>query len=188
MTTAELRYLPELTPIFFHYWVSKADQRWAEHAWGILAAAGAVPTQLDAASPDYAQHVITLAALAHLSDVFADGGDASVEPELVTGDDPRLTDIQLGRYAERFDIHTTEWPESAGALARNAVRTRLPEVAKALADHIGLEALCAELWTQRRADVQYPLTDELLDAVLQDADPDKGPSFTWLRELVATNN
>lgn len=205
-TTSDLSPLVDLGPEFFGpSWSSHADARWVEYAWGTLASAGIVPQHPNPEYDNYPDHLVTLAALIYLSDLFADAGrEHSAAPRELSGPEPLLTQIQLGRQAERSGVYAEEQPESATGLEVTMVRERTPSVAKALATEVGRSTLFADLWAAHHPkeattdhliesddeDVphgpttpSYPLHRDAVDRILNFCTPDKAVTFEWLTSI-----
>ncbi|MFT4217502.1 MAG: hypothetical protein QM619_10020 [Micropruina sp.] len=173
--------LPELANQLSDQLVGQPE--WVQHAWGVLAAAGLVPGDPDPEHPNYADHLVTLAALAYLAGLVINDL-SNVEPPEITGGAYGLDDITLGRYAERHGIYATEIPESAYQLGQDCVEARLTSVTRALAAEVGSQTLFAELWAQRDGEVDFPLGADELDEILNGgATGDKMAAYEWLMNL-----
>ncbi|GAB3919413.1 hypothetical protein GCM10011575_30380 [Microlunatus endophyticus] len=162
------------------YW-HEGDARWGRWAWQILASAGTVPTMLDETHPNYTDHLITAAALVHLGNSFTvcESIDDLEPPEL----SELISDIALGRHAERLGLHSEHWPETRYDLGAVIVCDRMPTVAKALAREIGMSRLYADLWAQRIEHGGYPLADHLMYDILNSVTSDKMIAWEWLSAL-----
>lgn len=148
---------------------------------------------------------MTLAALVFLSDLLADEGqEHSAAPREITGPEPLLTQIQLGRQAERSGVYAEEQPESATDLAMAMVRDRMPSVTKALATEISPSVLFPDLWAAHHpeeaaiddpprsddedlwpepTEMSYPLQHDVVDRILNIFTPDKEVIFDWLTSI-----
>ena len=152
---------------------------WVVHAWGVLAAAGVVPLDVDDMHPNLTDHLVTLAALAYLAEVINNADGAQV-PDITEGVFP-VADIDLGRYAERQGVYSDEWPENATDLAAECVKRRMPAVARALAGELTPTTLFLDLWAQREGVVDYPLDDETTFSICNDnLSGDKMVAHDWL--------
>lgn len=145
----DMTNLPELARQFSDQLVGQPE--WIQHAWGVLAGAGLVPDDPDPEHLNYADHLVTVAALAYLADLVVNDL-SNVEPADITEGAYGIDDIALGRYAERQGIYATDIPESAYQLGQDCVESRLKSVVRALATEVGSQTLFAELWAQREGE------------------------------------
>ncbi len=157
---------------------------WVQYASGVLAGAGLVPGDADPEHPNFADHLVTVAALAYLADLVINDR-SNVDPPDITEGTYGLDDIALGRFAERLGIHPAEIPESAYQLGQDCVESRLKPVARAIAAEVGSQTLFAELWAQREGEVDFPLgADELDDLLNSGVSGDKMAAYEWLMGLI----
>lgn len=160
------------------------QRRWVLHAWQVLTDAGLVPHDVDPEHPNYVDHLATLAALAYLAALVVNDR-IDVEPPAITEGMCGVTDIALGRYAERRGIVATEFPESAYELGQECVEARLNPVVAALAAEVGVHTLFAELWAQRSSESTFPLAPDDLDDILNSGlTADKMAAYEWLSSRV----
>lgn len=72
---------------------------WIPWAWAVLARAGDVRARIDEDLEEYSSHLVTLAGLGHLFELFH----------------------EIARYCEREGIVDREFPETADGLLREAI-------------------------------------------------------------------
>lgn len=170
------------------YWSGDADVVWVNYAWSVLAEAGTVPKELDEDHIDYVDHLLTLVTLADLSNRFNEivygGSDNSHETVDLCGRGgrPWLSEVELGRYWERYGLVDDEYPETTGGLSEAAVTRLGPTVINQLVEQIGDSLLFATLWAQREPQVVgYPVSgEEFFHIVNSDLTFDKHDTYQWL--------
>ena len=199
-TTPAFRPLDDLGPYLFgDGWAAAASARWVESAWGRLATARVVPERPAAGHGNYPDHLVTAAALIHLAAVFAEEGqECSVEPPMILGAAPLISELALGRHAEHCGLRSPAAPESAEELAALAVRRRMPAVARGLVAEMGVARLFADLWVAShpaeldlwrpvgdadRSRLSFPVPDEVAFQVLNGLSVSKMITFEWLNQL-----
>lgn len=167
----------------------------------MLARAGEVPAAMTDEDPDYPTHLVTLAALGHLFELFQEivaGGDADQEPsgELVGEERPEITTIELARYCEREGVYDRREPETEAGLAQEAIRSRTPELQRRLHELVGGGRLFTSLYvtgghghevedTDEQSLPELTLSDDTFDAHLdlvvnEDLTSDKQRTYAWL--------
>lgn len=177
------------------------DERgWVPWAWRALARADEVPALIDEDAEDYPSHLLSLAALGHLFELFRevrDDGDATEEPDLdLIGEvRPHLTQIEIGRYSERHDIWDREFPETAYGLVREAIAARTEELRVRLLEVVGEGHLFTSLAITRLPEFVdddeaagwngEPVSETAIDAFIADVlntDPSSSAlrAYAWL--------
>lgn len=175
---------------------------WIPWAWAALARADDTPPLDDEDHTDYPAHLVTLAGLGHLFELFqtvAAGGDADVEPgvELLGYVRPEITTIEIARYCESHGIYDTELPETDTGLVREAIRTRAFQLRHRLSDVLGEGRLFTSLYVAGGAvtssvgpDESAPIGGSLAkdafdpyvtSAVNEDLTADKQRAYMWLQ-------
>lgn len=174
---------------------------WIPWAWAVLARAGDVRARIDEDLEEYSSHLVTLAGLGHLFELFheiASGGSADLEPDvdLVGECRPGITTIEIARYCEREGIVDREFPETADGLLREAIVARAPELRQRLLELLGGGRLFTSLYIagERAPDAgsveegvpgRLPSTDDAFDdhlhcVVDEDLTPEKQRAYAWL--------
>lgn len=174
---------------------------WIPWAWAVLSRAGDVPARIDEDLEEYPAHLVTLAGLGHLFELFheiASGGSADLEPgiDLVGEYRPEITTIEIARYCEREGIVDREFPETAEGLLREAIGARAPELRQRLLELLGGSRLFTSLYLagEREPDAEsveegvpgrLPSTDDAFDdhlhsVVNEDLTSEKQRTYAWL--------
>lgn len=175
------------------------DFGWIPWAWAVLSRADLVPAAMTEESADYPTHLISLAALGHLFELFQEvvaGGDADREPDadLVGEDRPEITTIELARYCEREGIFDRRDPETAAGLTLEAIKSRATELQHRLHQLLGGGRLFTSLYLAgghapddagSGEDFAAELTDDAFDTYLdsvvnEDLTPDKQRTYAWI--------
>lgn len=176
------------------------EHGWVPWAWGVLAGAGEVPALIDEEEEDYPSHLLSLAGLGHLFELFRevrDDGDATAEPalELVGEVRPHLTEIEIGRYSERHGLWDREHPETAYGLVREATAARAEELRARLLEVVGEGRLFTSLAITRLPELADgdetsgwqggPVSESAIDAFMMDVvngDPSSSAvrTYAWL--------
>ena len=174
---------------------------WIPWAWAVLSRAGDVRARIDEDLEEYPAHLVTLAGLGHLFELFheiASGGSADLEPgiDLVGEYRPEITTIEIARYCEREGIVDREFPETADGLLREAIVARAPELRQRLLELLGGGRLFTSLCIagEREPDAEsvdegvpgrLPSTDDAFDdhlhsVVNEDLTSEKQRTYAWL--------
>lgn len=193
----------------FRYWMSDGDAAWGTYAWGLLAERGVVPASLHESDPDLPWQILTLGALARFSNRFNDEFAEGVEGPFLTEGDFALTDIAVGRLAERFGVPTSLDDDDREGILGACLGLHTRHVMGHLVDAVGRERLFADLWAQRYigdnpadeyieiseddvpsdgpGEFAYPLTDAHLDLILNgDQGVDQHVVYERFREATRT--
>lgn len=180
------------------------DKDWAGWAWSVLVQAGIVPGHWDDGEDrQYPHQVLTLGALGHLYDTFADiytGGDGDLEPvlDLAGVDRPRISVIELARFCEQNGYEDAHYPESAHGLEQGAVTGLARGLQDRLRHLVGTATLMTTLAYARDGHAEQdgpPLSvaelvssgafNEQLDRVLNsDLTGDKQRAYAWLDGVI----
>lgn len=124
---------------------------WIPWAWGLLVRAGDVPIEIDDDDLDYAFYAVTLAALAHLFDLFQDvshglkAEDSGPGADLTGDERPYITDIEIARYCERHGYYEEYFPESGSELFTIAVKAQTAQMKARLLGLLGEARLYTSL-------------------------------------------
>lgn len=152
--------------------------------WHVLQRAGVVPDRLDPGAPNYPDHVVTVAALANLTNVIFREYESDYLPTYLGAGRPLLTDAELARPAERAGLDIGEWEDAEDALSAFIVEQRTRSVARAVLAEVGQAALFTGLWGQQCAEMTYPPDEELIDDVTSHPDSEVMLAFERLGECV----
>lgn len=180
------------------------DKDWAGWAWEVLAQAGDVPGYWGGDEDrQYPHQVLTLRALGHLYDTFADiysGGDGNLVPvpELAGTDRPRISVIELVRFCEQNGYEDAHYPESVHGLEQGVITALARGLQDRLRHLLGTATLMATLAYARDSHAEQdesPLSvDELvsngafndqMERVLNtDLTGDKQRVYAWLDGVI----
>lgn len=164
MTTVVTPFTPQLIQMFATWGDNGKDELWLHYAWGVLADAGVVPREMNSRAPNYADHVLTLAAVSFIGQRFAEHMGAQGEavrskPGTLSGARPRLSRAELFLLAKRAGFVHGSWFH-AQELSENLIAYRLSTVLRVLRAELGASVLFSTLW----AVTFGPLHDLPLDA------------------------
>lgn len=186
MTTNQSIQDPDLIDLFFDSW----RRRWGHYAWTALAQAGSVPDTLeDTDGEDYVDQVVTLAALSLLVDWFADDEDLSfMEPRAdLVGEGTGISEFGFGLYAGSNDVDAYDSLGEIGVTTAvfNAVRDRVPDVARDLVAAVGEAAAFTSLWSATFDEaISLPPTSHDVDSVMNtDIVGEKGHRYARFHDL-----
>lgn len=150
----DVEFEPELLTLVTRRSALDETHDWLLWAWGVLTAADDVPATFEVDWEEfgghYADHVITAAALCHLvaqfEDVYTGVNDHTEVMQEITGRArPKITEIELGRYAEARGVWVEDGPEDAFSLSAAAIEFRARTVRGQLADLAGESRLFTSL-------------------------------------------
>lgn len=105
----------------------------------------------------YASHVVTLAGLGRLFDIFQDVAhglnerDTGLETDLTGYERPYITDIEIARYCERHGCYEKDLPESGPGLLAVAVSARASQLKARLFELLGDARLYSSLFAAGEA-------------------------------------
>ncbi|HLS33159.1 MAG TPA: hypothetical protein VK039_06195 [Brevibacterium sp.] len=174
---------------------------WIPWAWAVLSRAGDVPVRIDEDLEEYPAHLVTLAGLGHLFELFheiSSGGSPDLEPgvDLVGKYRPEITTIEIARYCEREGVVDRAFPETADGLLREAIGARAPELRRRLLELLGGGRLFTSLYIagEHEPDAEsveegvpgrLPSTDDAFDGHLhsvvnEDLTSKKQRTYAWL--------
>lgn len=176
--------LGELEPVaarLARVWWSGSEVNWMGYAWDALRSRGLADTR------DSATGLVHLGVLAVLNTEFAarayregaqgEGFDELDLGELV-GPSPRLSEVQIGRLAERHGL--TDPEATPGELVRDLVRDQWRPVTAALIEALGAGELFASLAWTPRANAVFP-TWERVDGPEYPEHADAS-AYLWLED------
>lgn len=109
-----------------------------------------MPAEFDEFDEEYASHIITLAALGYLFEIFREvyAGvevDDELTMQLLGTDRPDITAVDVARYCERHGYASGDCPETGEGLLQEAVTNRRVEVKFRLREILGDSRLFTSL-------------------------------------------
>lgn len=169
-------------------WTEGSEKAWGLYAWQALTRLGMTKYVLRDERVECVVRALALAALNRdfCSRAFGEGELGDWTDVIVLADLPGselVDEFSLGRLSEREGVFPDEYGDEGPDLRRviaELVGKQYRRVGRALLNHLGEADLFAGLWQINQPNVSYPLPDEVVFDIVNNATADKMVAWEWL--------